>query len=82
MQNCGLDDEEFSTILDSFMHLKEFKSLTYVQNAFDEACMESFRPILKKKAPDQLCELRMINCQITGKISSDLIDAIQLDNRL
>lgn len=46
MQNCGLDDEEFSVILEAFSYLKEFKSLSYIQNSFDEESMKAMEPIL------------------------------------
>lgn len=52
MQNCGLDDEEFSVILEAFSYLKEFKSLSYIQNSYDEASQEAMLPILKRKVPN------------------------------
>lgn len=52
MQNCGLDDEEFSVILEALTALKEFKSLTYIQNTFDEASMQKMGPLLRRKAPN------------------------------
>lgn len=44
--------------------------------------MDAMVPLLQRKTPNQLDELKIINCQITGKVSGDLIDAIAEDNRL
>ena len=74
MQNCGLDDDEFSVILEGLCHLKEFKSLSYIQNNFGESSLENCSDLLKRKCPNQLDDLQIINCKIDGKISSELID--------
>lgn len=49
--------------------MADFKSLIYHSNNFDENCITKVKPLLKKKLPLHLDELRLINLNITGKIS-------------
>jgi len=39
LSNCGIDDYEFSEILDGLNKLKDFKSIIYKQNAFHDLSM-------------------------------------------
>ena len=73
MDNCGVDDEEFSYILEGVSQLNGFKSIVYKQNNFDDLSMQSLRPILKKLRPNNLSELKLIDCKISSKISQELI---------
>jgi hypothetical protein len=60
--------------------MKDFKSLTYCKNNFDKLSLQKMRPILDKKLPYHLDELRLMNLGITGKISFELVKEIQVKN--
>ena len=36
LNNCGIDDGEFSSILEGLNHLRDFKSIIYKANMFGE----------------------------------------------
>lgn len=44
--NCGIDDSEFSSILEGLNHLKDFKSIIYKMNAFGELSLSKLGPLL------------------------------------
>jgi len=81
-KNCGLDDEEFSVILEACSQMEDFKSLIYHTNNFDEHCITKVAPLLRKKLPLHLDELRLINLNITGKISQELVQELRIKNQL
>ena len=60
--NCGIDDAEFSHILEGLAKLKDFKSIIYKMNAFSDLSLEKLRPILLKRLPFQLDEIKLIDC--------------------
>jgi hypothetical protein len=41
IDNCGMNDDQFSKILDSFVYLKDFKSIVYRRNTFGMKSMLS-----------------------------------------
>jgi len=69
LDNCGVGDDEFASILEGMVLLNSFRSIVYKQNQFDELSMEAIRPILQKDAPHNLTELKIIDCKIVSKIS-------------
>lgn len=73
LKDCGLRDEEFSVILESCSQMQDFKSLIYHTNSLDQKCIKKIAPLLIKKLPLHLDELRLINLNVTGKISQEFV---------
>jgi hypothetical protein len=69
LDNCGVGDDEFASILEGMVLLNSFNRIIYKQNHFDELSMEAIRPILMKPRPHNLKELTIIDCKIFSKIS-------------
>jgi hypothetical protein len=46
LDNCGVGDDEFASILEGMALLNSFKSIIYKQNHFDELSLEAIKPIL------------------------------------
>ena len=44
--NCGIDDMEFSAILQGLDKLQDFKSIVYKRNIFDKLSLEAIKPLL------------------------------------
>ena len=60
--NSGIDDLEFSDILEGLKHLKDFKSIIYRANVFAELSIAKLEPLLLKRIPNHLQELKLIDC--------------------
>ena len=71
--NCGVDDEEFAAILWGLGQLNDFKSIIYKRNVFDQESLEAITPLMRKKLPNHLEELKIIDCRVSSKIINDLI---------
>lgn len=54
LDNCGVGDDEFESILNGVNLLKGFQSIIYKQNHFDELSVQAIKPILRKQKPNQL----------------------------
>ena len=74
--NCGIDDGEMANLLEAFCQFKDFKSIIYRQNDFQEESLEGLKILLAKGVPYHLSELRISNCKLTPQVTSDLIEAI------
>jgi hypothetical protein len=57
LDNCGIDDRQFSKILESFANLQDFKSIIYRNNEFSTESAIALRKLLTKKFPYHLEEL-------------------------
>jgi hypothetical protein len=65
IDNCGMNDDQFSKILDTFILLKDFKSIAYRRNTFGMKSMISVSKLTSIYKPFKLDELRICNCNIT-----------------
>ena len=74
--NCGISDSEFSEILKGLRDIKDFKSIIYKMNAFNELSVQNLRPLLLKRLPNHLEEIKLIDCQMNGSHISSLIDLL------
>ena len=63
-------------MVQAFFKFKDFKSIIYRQNDLQEDSVESLRQLLSKGIPYHLQELRISNCKLIPKVTTDLIDAI------
>ena len=81
--NSGIDDAEFADILGGLSHLKDFKSIIYKANQFSDLSINALGPILRKRLPHQLTELKLIDCPIGGTHLCKLLDLLMLtDSKL
>ena len=64
--NCGINDYEFSQILDGLSKLKDFKSIIYKLNSFGELSLAKLQPLLMKRLPNHLDEIRLVDCRMGG----------------
>lgn len=76
LSNCGVDDSEFADILEGLQSLKDFKSIIYRMNTFGDLSLAKIRPLMVKRIPYNLNELKLIDCQMTGSHVSRLIDML------
>lgn len=67
--NCGVDDDEFSEILNGLNNLKDFKKIIYRHNIFHLKSLSKIQPILEKKYPNHLEELRIENCKMSVDVT-------------
>ena len=74
--NCGISDAEFSHILEGLAKLKDFKSIIYKMNAISDLSLEKLRPMLLKRLPFQLDEIKLIDCQMNGSHICKLMDSL------
>ena len=76
LDNCGVDDEEFSEILKGLQKLKDFKKIIYRYNVMKDESIEAIQPILHAKIPNHLEELRIENCKLTGIDTQKILEIL------
>ena len=54
LDNCGIDDEEFSYLLNGFIKLEKLKLLYYKENIFGQLSLDAIKPLLLKRYPNEL----------------------------
>ncbi len=72
--NCGIDDEELALLLGAFSQMKIFQNFIYKNNVFKEVSLEAMKELLQKRDPENLEELRLVNCQTSSYIVNGLIE--------
>ena len=55
-------------ILEGLTHIKDFKSIIYKMNAINSLSLQKMIPILEKRLPMHLEELKLIDCKINGTL--------------
>ena len=73
LDNCGVDDEEFSNILRGVQKLRDFKQIIYKRNIFMRESLNNLLPLLQKKVPNHLEELRIENCKTGEDVMVSLV---------
>ena len=63
-------------IIDGLVTLKDFKSLIYRGNEMGLKSVEALKPLFSKAFPNNLRELRIINCKIHCSVTEKLIQAL------
>lgn len=74
LDNCSVDDAAFSSILYGINKLKDFKKIVYRKNVFLHESLKQIEPILQKKIPNHLEELRIENCMIESQVVRQLLE--------
>ena len=62
LDNLGMKDDDFATILISLRDIKSFKSIVYRKNAVGDKSAELLGQLFRKRIPNHLEELRIENC--------------------
>lgn len=76
LDNCGVDDAECGTLLRGFEQMHEFKSLVYRHNVFAGEALRALKPLLYKRRPHHLEQLRIENCRIDGGTTKALLEML------
>ena len=64
--NCGLSGDQFAMVLEGLAYLRDFKSIIYKMNAVNSLSLEKMIPVLDKRLPMHLEELKLIDCKINS----------------
>ena len=73
LDNCGVDDSEFATILNGLKSMTDFKKIIYRYNVFHKESLDALAGLLEKKIPNHLEELRIENCKSDTNIIRGLL---------
>ena len=73
LDNCGIDDEEFSSLLQGFYYLHQIKLLFYKDNIFGAESLNSIKPLLLKRYPKNLLKLKLVKIKTSPAIVVDLL---------
>lgn len=73
LDNCGIDDEEFSSLLGGFVHLETLRLLFYKENMFSHNSLRAIKPLLLKRYPNNLRELKLVKVNTSSHLINDLI---------
>ena len=76
--NCGIDDQELSLLLNGFTNLKTFDIFAYKNNVFLQRGLAALKQILLQPDPYNLTEMRLVSCTTTSKVTTDLINFLVL----
>ena len=73
--NLGIVSESqfYSKILEAVSNLEDFKKIVYKNNEFSHLSLEQISPIVQRKIPFHLEELRIENCKIEKDVTLKLI---------
>ena len=82
LDNCGVDDEEFSTLLSGVKQLHDFKKIIYRYNVFSERSLAEIEGLLVRRIPQHLEELRIENCKIEISVVERLLELIDKNSFL
>ena len=64
--NCKITGDQLAQILDGLKDMKDVKSLIYKSNEINEFSLNSLIPILDKRLPHHLTELKIVDCKINA----------------
>ena len=74
LNNCGITGDQFAEILSGMVKLRDFKSLIYKQNMINSDSILALKPIFAKRLPNQLEELKIIDCKMHPKLLIQLLE--------
>lgn len=82
LNNCGISGDQFAEILKGLKKLRDFKSLVYIKNSINSASLTALKPLLEKRLPYHLQELKLIDCKIQAaqicQLMDDLLELSQI----
>ena len=80
--NCSITGDLMATILEGIVKLKDFKALTYKQNALNALSIEKMEPLLRRGVPNHLQELQLIDVKMSPTTIELMMDSIMEHARL
>ena len=80
LDNCGVDDEELADLFKGFQAIDDFRRFYYKDNGFYANALEAIQPILVKPSPNNLRELRLVNCKTSDKFVNQLVQFLATRN--
>ena len=76
LDNCGVDDVEFTAILVGIRKLQDFKKIVYRRNIFQEGSLKAIQDVFERQIPHHLEELRIENCTIDAQVTRALLESM------
>lgn len=77
LDSNGCKDDDFIDLLKGMHKLDHVRAITYKRNDFIKTqTVENIIPLLVRRKPTNLEELKIINCRIGGAVTHRLIDAL------
>ena len=73
LDNCGVDDNELANLFMGFVEIEDFKKFYYKDNELYAKALDNLKPILLKRSPIHLQELRLVNCKTSEKFVNELV---------
>ena len=64
LDNNGCLDLDFAKILTGLKHLDNIKSIVYRRNQFGVQSLEAIIPLLQRRKPYHVEELRLVSCKV------------------
>ena len=64
LNNCGISGENFATILDGLLKMKDLKSIYYKNNELNSVSIQKMHRIFTRKIPYNLSKLHIIDCKM------------------
>jgi len=64
LNNCGISGDNFATILDGILKMKDFKSIIYKHNELNSLSIQKMQGLFCRKVPYHLSRLHIIDCKI------------------
>ena len=74
LDNCGVDDYELSLLLKGLEQMPGFQKLVYKNNVFMDNSLSAIQPILLKRDPKHLVELRLANLVTEQYVITELLE--------
>jgi hypothetical protein len=72
-EKCGIDDDEFSELLNGMMQILKLEKIYYKSNVFGPMSLDALKPVLYRQIPKPLQILRLVNCTTNGAIINNLV---------
>ena len=69
-------------ILEGLAKLNDFKSIIYKMNGINSRSIENLAPLLQKRLPHHLEELKIIDCKMAGSLIEQLMTTIMKQSQL
>ena len=69
-------------ILEGLEVVKDFKSIIYKMNPVSSLSIQKMAPLLEKRLPNHLEELKIIDCRINATLVSELMNSLLKNSQL
>ena len=76
LDNCGVTGDRFAEIRQGMGKMRDFKSLIYKHSSVNQASLDALKPILLKRIPHQLEELKLIDVKISPSMITFLMESL------